>query len=226
VPDQPRPYWYADAKWVCGLLATFVLSLALLAGGLFRLTDAQAAPEFAAQVVTDLLSQPGQKIDTQKLKHQLAPLYTEGVRGVAQKFTPVQSGQAALQKQLAGLDLLTQKSHNSLGLLIGIVAIILTILFFGSVYFSAGLGRLVTPGLILIWAALPGALFFFTISQGKASSGPKLANIGPDTLHLISAAFLPNYVAATAIGLVLVIAALILKFIPKSKGPRAATPGA
>jgi hypothetical protein len=64
-PPQPRPYWHVDAKWITGLLLTFVLSLTLLVYGLVQITAEKPAVDTVSLVLALLYSPQGLDDETE-----------------------------------------------------------------------------------------------------------------------------------------------------------------
>lgn len=66
-----RPYWFVDAKWICGILLVLVLNLALVFSSASKLTDSDHAPKIGALVVgTGFIR--GTTVDTEDARKALA----------------------------------------------------------------------------------------------------------------------------------------------------------
>lgn len=68
---HPRPYWYVDAKWICGILLVFTLSATLIMLSLANLTDKDRAPTVGALVIGMGFIR-GNTVDTQEAQEALA----------------------------------------------------------------------------------------------------------------------------------------------------------
>jgi hypothetical protein len=66
-----RPYWHVDAKWICGILLVFVLSICLGLLALVRITDANRAPTIGALIVGAGFIR-GTEVDTEEARAALA----------------------------------------------------------------------------------------------------------------------------------------------------------
>jgi hypothetical protein len=64
-PDKPRPYWHVDAKWVTGLLLTWVLGLALLVFTLVQITAEDSAVDTLSLTMALLFSPRGLDDETE-----------------------------------------------------------------------------------------------------------------------------------------------------------------
>jgi hypothetical protein len=56
---NPRPYWHVDAKWITGLLLTFVLSLTLLVFNLSQVTQEKSAIDTVSTSLALVFSRQG-----------------------------------------------------------------------------------------------------------------------------------------------------------------------
>lgn len=208
-----RPYWHVDAKWVCALLALPLLSLWLLGFGLYRLTDASRVSATASAVIQSVFTNPSSetKLDINKLQQQLEPLYLGGPEGVARRLTSDRSEQSKISKQLEAFRIFTKQSHDRLGLILVFGAVATLLLLGGVVYFGAGAGRLVSTGLIFVIASLSGTLAAGTLQTGNNIDGVRIATLGPQALRLFGSSLFPAYATALAIGIVLLLVAVVVK---------------
>lgn len=67
---EKRPYWFVDAKWVCGLLLIFCLMTTLLVATAIQLTDQSRAPKIAALTVGSMFIR-GDSLDIDEAKEAL-----------------------------------------------------------------------------------------------------------------------------------------------------------
>ena len=66
-----RPYWYVDAKWICGILLALALTIALTFLTLAKLTDQDQGPKIAALVIGTTFIR-GDTVDTPDNRQALA----------------------------------------------------------------------------------------------------------------------------------------------------------
>jgi hypothetical protein len=62
---RPRPYWHVDAKWIAGLLLTFVLGLTLVAFSLVQVTAEKPAVDVLSMAMAVSLSGKGLDDETE-----------------------------------------------------------------------------------------------------------------------------------------------------------------
>jgi len=62
---RPRPYWHVDAKWISGLLLTFVLGLTLVVYGLVQVTAEKPAVDTLSMAMAVSLSGKGLDDETE-----------------------------------------------------------------------------------------------------------------------------------------------------------------
>ncbi|MEX0881715.1 MAG: hypothetical protein WEC17_00605 [Candidatus Saccharimonadales bacterium] len=68
---NPRPYWYVDAKWICGILLVFSLSATLILLSLVKLTEPERAPTVGALIIGMGFIR-GNTVDTEEAREALA----------------------------------------------------------------------------------------------------------------------------------------------------------
>jgi hypothetical protein len=62
---RPRPYWHVDAKWIAGLLLTFVLGPTLLVFGLTQATAEEPAVDTLSMILATSVSRKGLDDETE-----------------------------------------------------------------------------------------------------------------------------------------------------------------
>jgi hypothetical protein len=191
---EKRPYWHVDAKWLCGLLFTALLTVLLHVAVLWNITYRETAIALFAEVGMTMLypaPQAAQAFD-RMLAHALrqpeAPVqvlglevplsgrevaslsrveaarlvfrrlgeiyYDEGQDGLARLRLP--DAPEFLGQNPGPVALFSAQSHRQVGVALvalGLVAVPLLVLL---VTFSAGWGRLMSAGICLFLASLPG----------------------------------------------------------------------
>ncbi len=112
------------------------------------------------------------------------PLYDDGVEGFAASISddPVEREKFENDAQLLGL--VSSESHERLSGIRWLALAALIILVAPAVYFSAGLGRLITPGVVLVLASWLGALAFGLSVVATNSSSPPEPSEQRDTVGL------------------------------------------
>ena len=119
------------------------------------------------------------------------------------------------------------ETHQTLQTVFLVFAILSVICLIPFVFFSYRFGRLVSPGLVLVFDSFLGVVIFAfattihppTVTPGSADSGP-LGAVGPMISPLIpeiAQIFLKTYLIAFGIGVVLLVSALICKIIYRIK---------
>ena len=265
-----RPYWYVDAKWICGLLLTGVLAVWLLVMAAYRIT----APNTGVALTTNILAYafsrndlnetasvdalrakivasptqsvqpiPGfpitvtsQDVNTLsprdlrlKIFGQIAqPLYQKGPANYAKELTSDPTQQKKFENDAALFGLVTQQRHENLGSLAVKIGLLAVVLMAGTVFFSAGFGRLVTSAIVLVLASLPGLALFVSLhawSAAPATATAQSEDIGA-VIDATKGALTPAFASAQKIYLytalagaaVLAVAMLgktIAHFLPK-----------
>lgn len=140
------------------------------------------------------------------------PIYDKGPRKLAEEQTSDKAAQDKFVNDASALSLFTKDSHDLLGTWLVAVGIIGALIGALAVFFSAGLGRFVTPAIALMLVALPGlVLFSLLVASTAQASAP--ASEAQDYLQLLAAAkgaFAPAASAAQQVYLTAVLTALAL----------------
>jgi hypothetical protein len=147
----------------------------------------------------------------------VTPYYELGAKGVAAKQTNDPQEQANIEQQVGVMGLLNQQTHDGLqrSFWISLGALVLPLI--GLIRFSAGWGRLVSPGIIMAVMTFPGAVGAVIFEIAKRSSKPAggggspIPNVSPESLQMIAAAVLPMYVTVFIMGATLLTIAAIGK---------------
>lgn len=147
------------------------------------------------------------------------PLYEKGAKQYAMEITndPVQQKQFENDAML--LSLVTQSRHDALGTLAVWAGVVALLIAAAAIFFSAGFGRLVTPGAVLLLVSLPGAVLFTALRawsmQPEAASGVQSESywsVLDSTKEALTPAFtsaLAVYLTSIKVGVLLLGGALV-----------------
>jgi hypothetical protein len=83
--EHMRPYWHVDLKWACGLLCTLVLSIALLMGVLYQITNREFGTKISTALLVQLFSREGADSNAgfDKVAEEIAKSPTGSFRPIA-----------------------------------------------------------------------------------------------------------------------------------------------
>jgi hypothetical protein len=154
----------------------------------------------------------------------VTPYYELGAKEVAARQTADPAERADIERQAGLLALLNQATHDTLATsrMISFGALILPLI--GLVYFSAGFGRLVSPGLVMVLLTFPAAILGLITQIAQRSSkpfgsdGPGAAagpGLSPESILTIMNGILPGYLAIFGLGITLLLIAGIGKIVSK-----------
>jgi hypothetical protein len=143
------------------------------------------------------------------------PLYREGADGIVRLSPHVKPKQAEqLRRDTSLISPLTRRSHESLRLPLEILGALSFVLIALLVRFSAGLGRLVSPGVVLLLAGLPGLLLLAILSAHGDHPGALAPGetVGPayaaaELIPIAVPALMWGYLASLALGAALLVTA-------------------
>jgi hypothetical protein len=146
-----------------------------------------------------------------KLFSQLTgTVYDKGLEGAADDFTNNPKDREEFINQASVLGVFTESTHQTVKTLFWITAIVAIVFLAGVIYFSAGWGRLVSPGLLLLLVGIPGSIIGLFIANMAGEGGGPLANL-PDIRQDLSDSFNRSYLFATIVGVFLLLVAFIGK---------------
>ncbi len=152
-----------------------------------------------------------------KLVSQIVePFYTKGVDQAVAEATSNPDQQAQLKSQVGLLGPLSASNHQKLGGAAQVSLILVLLALIGVVGFSAGWGRLASPGVVALLTAGPLALVFTIIKLGVEHPGPD--GSGPFQNPVVAAlvpAVQPYYAWAALAGVGLLLAAGLGKLISR-----------
>lgn len=177
---------------------------------------------------TDLETLSADEIRLKIIGQIVSPYYELGPEGVAAKQTTNPEERAKIEQQVGFAGLINRSTHDTLQRLMWISLGLLAIPLAGLIYFSAGFGRLVSPGLIMAFTAFPGAIAKLILEIATRSSKPVGGNgstggvpgLSPESLEMIVRALLPGFLTVFTLGTVLLLAAAVGKTISKHRHPK------
>jgi hypothetical protein len=172
---------------------------------------------------SDLYTLSPRQFRLKAFEQVVAPIYDR---------TPTASGQTTsdqdLMKQAGVLAFLNKNTHAALQNAFLAALTVAALLLPGLVFFSHRLGRLVSPGLVMVLAALPGAILAGLLTIAVTSqppyggpSGP-LSYLPPETLVNLSRALAPVLIGVFALGLALLLIAATAKLVWRPRHKAAA----
>ncbi|HEY66604.1 MAG TPA: hypothetical protein G4O02_18810 [Caldilineae bacterium] len=127
--------------------------------------------------------------------------YDEGPEGLARLRLPDAEGMWG--ESSGPLGLFNAQSHQAMGLLVGLGGLVILLLLAPVIYFSAGWGRLASPGVCLVVASLPGWPLMAISTLPPQREGP------PPAVRLVARASAPVYELAVGLGFTLIIVAIL-----------------
>ena len=154
------------------------------------------------------------------------PIYDLGLKDAAKQFTANPADQQKFINQAQLLGILTKSTHDILqGLFV--MSMIATVLLFGVlVLFSAGWGRLVSPGVALVSVSPVGTLASLILLHPPTGSGSLTSTLPSNVVEDIGTSLSHSYMYAFCLGVALLVAALAGKIISaifhRSKAPATA----
>lgn len=149
-----------------------------------------------------------------KIFRQLTePIYDNGLSETARRVSDNPDEQQKFQKDAALLGLLTRSTHETLRQFALIAGLAATLFLVGAVLFSAGWGRLVTPGIIALLVGPFGALAGLLLARPPRDGDGPLASLTPELSHQLGTALLNSYGAVCIAGGVLLLGAVIGKIV-------------
>lgn len=206
---RDRPRWHVDAKWASGLLLFLWLSGLLPLAGLYRATREEVIVPALGQVFARLISfGRGNDSGLPATPEELArALYGGGLDGLEQAL-PLST---QLPPEMGPLGLLSAEGHRRVGRALLVAAIPLALLTSAACYFSAGLGRLGTPGVALLFASGPSLLAALLASRATAGLKELREPVGVLALlaHPLLAELARVLMAACLLSAALILTALV-----------------
>lgn len=199
----------------------------------------QGSNQDATALITALKKQPGdtvypipgqpvslskQELDSIK-PAELMPLaierlatsyYELGVDGVIAQQQLTGEQRAAVEGQAGLLKYLNKNTHDKIASVARVAAWVTLLPFIGLIFFSYSLGRLVSPGVVLLLVALPGTILtglaYATKVGDSGGSGP-IPYLSPAATQQLAQAVFPVFATTCLASLVLLVIALVWRMI-------------
>lgn len=156
-----------------------------------------------------------------QIKHKIflaltTPLYDQGVQGFATSLTDDPEKQKKFANDATLLGFFTAETHQKIFTILAIALAINLFFAAGLVYFSYHAGRVVSPGVVLVVSSLLG-LIITTLGKvmltNQAQNGFSVSGFSIDQSTLSQALnpFWTTYLVASALGVILIFTATVLK---------------
>lgn len=143
------------------------------------------------------------------------PIYDKGLKGAAADMTKDPAEQQKFAQQASLLGVFTKSTHEALK--IGLLwSTVLTIIFMSTmILFSAGWGRLVSPGILLLAVSPLGAIAGLLLLHPPTDGDGPLTALPPSVATEIGNGLSHSYLVAIVVGIILLSMALVGKIIQK-----------
>ena len=106
----------------------------------------------------DLLAKTDEQLQQLVAEQVTSPIYDQGLDAAAAQLTTDQTQQQSLKQQLGLLGVMSKQTHDALAVASKVVFALSFLWFAGLIYFSAGWGRLVSPGVVLVLVSPVGVM--------------------------------------------------------------------
>lgn len=145
------------------------------------------------------------------------PIYDKGLRGAAAGITQDKAEQEKFASQAALLGVFTKTTHERVRQIFYIGAALTIAFLVAAVYFSAGLGRLVTPGLLLLATSPLGTIASLLLLHPPKDGDSPFAALPPQVAQEIGASLGRSYTVSSLVGAFLLLLALVLTLVRKMR---------
>lgn len=139
------------------------------------------------------------------------PIYDLGLKEAAKQFTSSPADQQKFINQAQILGILTKNTHDILQRLFLISSVATVVLFGILVLFSAGWGRLVSPGVVLVSVSPVGTLASLILLHPPTGDGSLTSTLPSNIVEDVGASLSHSYMYAMILGFVLLAFALVGK---------------
>lgn len=172
-------------------------------------------PQFPTLKVTkaDIMTKSPRELRIALFKQLTEPIYDKGLRGAAQEFTTDPAAQAQFQKDATLLGVFTKNTHDSLQRAFVWATLVASVLLIMLIYFSAGWGRLVSPGIVLLLVSPLGTVFSLLLLYPPKDGDAPFAALPAGVAQEIGASLNQSYMSVTIIGASLLVIAGVGKVI-------------
>lgn len=252
---KTRPSWHINAKWVVGLILLPVFALTFLAFNLYLLTNRENGISASANLLTALYSPNSNIAESLSAVRQMiknspdksfSPFPDKSIKITEEDLNKysadeikdklftrlaasVYDSDESTPEKVGPLIAFTKTGHLYVQKILSILLPVALVLLLLTVYFSAGFGRLVAPGIISLLVGAPTVLLLMLLQKSNgqdAISGPD-ADWSERILFVVQSLapqfdFLrKNYLSLTYIGATLIIigilGGIIRKFLKNKK---------
>lgn len=152
-----------------------------------------------------------------------APIYDKGLQGAAVEITQDPAEQEKFTREATLLGVFTKSTHEILQRLFYVSAILAIICIAAATYFSAGLGRFVTPGILLLATSPVGAVAGLLLLNPPQDGDSPFAALPPSIAQEVGKSLSQSYTIAALLGILLLVTALVLKIIKNTHRPQLAS---
>lgn len=246
--ERIRPYWYVDAKWIFGILFTVSGAVALLLFVLTTLTSEKVAIPVASYVVASQFSREGidSAKDIEAFKRQMAgsaqsvfyPLGGKDVAITRQELDSLEPREIRLKIFRQVVEPIyfakrtpeTMKQYGALAFFNYETAQLLSKIFYASlpvpalalvglIWFSRGLGRLVSVALPTLFLVMPFTLLLFIIQHAPLPEGDGglLSSLPKELIVGVAASLSWPFYALFWVGVLLLLVAIGVKITWRMK---------
>lgn len=139
------------------------------------------------------------------------PIYDKGLKGAAAQITQDPAEQEKFTQQASLLGVFTHSTHETLQRVFYVSAAAAIVLIVMAIYFSAGLGRLVTPGVLLLATSPLGTFAGLLLLHPPKDGESPFAKLPPGVAIEIGNSLSQSCAMASLLGLLLLALALVLK---------------
>ncbi len=247
--NKIRPHWHINAKWMIGLVLVPIFALTFFAFNLFMLTNRENGIKTSANIISALYS-PHSNVAQSLIAVRQAiekspdksfyPFPDKSIKITAsdlnkysgeelknklytQLAASIYDSEDSSLKSVGFLFAFTKAGHAFISKIFFILLPVTLVLLALVIYFSAGFGRLVTPGIIALLVGTPLTLILTLLQKSEGPSTVPAANAGWSQMALfIVRSLIPqfellrkNYLLLTLVGLGLIAASIIGVIIRK-----------
>ena len=235
---KERPYWHVHLTWLFGLLSVLVLGLALLLFGLYRLASPERAVDFAtnsvraafrdaapataaspliapaAAPITTQAGAPNRQAQALAIQQLLQRIRTE-TRAALERFIESPEFRTAIENAVGVVAPALAQVQGALVIILIIVALLAAASLALTVRFSAGVGRLVSPVVVLVLPGALGLLILIPLQSVIASlrAGGLAGAVLASLLSFVESAFYPLYLTTVLLAVLLAVAAIVVTVV-------------
>ena len=172
-------------------------------------------PQFPTLQVSkaDLMAKSPRELRIALFKQLTEPIYDKGLKGAAKEFTADPVSQEKFQKDATLLGAFTKSTHDAFERALLWTSLFAGVMLLLLVYFSAGWGRLVSPGLVLLLVSPLGTIFSLLLLYPPKDGDAPFAALPASVAQEIGTSLNQSYMSATLIGVGLLVLAGVGKIV-------------